>query len=96
MNTVKKQKRDLSSKIGIDVQPIYTSKKLEQDLKLKEIKPHIVNQHSVVYCLNVICVIQITLDTWRHLFQRIADHQYSAIGGHLRDGRTLIYSMTPI
>ena len=22
----------------------------------------------------------------RHLFQRIADHQYSAIGGHLRDG----------
>ena len=36
---VKRQMRDLSSKIGIDVQPIYTSKKLEQDLKLKEIKP---------------------------------------------------------
>ena len=49
-NMVKKQMRDLSSKIGIDVQPIYTSKKLEQDLKLKEIKPRIVNQHSVVYC----------------------------------------------
>ena len=32
-NTVKRQMRDLSSKIGIDVQPIYTSKKLEQDLK---------------------------------------------------------------
>ena len=28
--------RDLSSKIGIDVQPIYTSKKLEQDLSLKK------------------------------------------------------------
>ena len=38
-NTVKRQMRDLSSKIGIDVQPIYTSEKLEQDLKLKEIKP---------------------------------------------------------
>ena len=49
-NIVKRQMRDLSSKIGIDVQPIYTSKKLEQDLKLKEIKPRIVNQHSVVYC----------------------------------------------
>ena len=49
-NTVKKQMRDLSSKIGIDVQPIYTSKKLEQDLKLKGIKPRIVNQHSLVYC----------------------------------------------
>ena len=49
-NMVKRQMRDLSSKIGIDVQQIYTSKKLEQDLKLKEIKPRIVNQHSVVYC----------------------------------------------
>jgi len=49
-NMVKRQMRDLSSKIGIDMQPIYTSKKLEQDLKLKEIKPRIVNQHSVVYC----------------------------------------------
>ena len=48
-NMVKRQMRDLSSKIGIDVQPIYTSKKLEQDLKLKEIKPRIVNQHSVAY-----------------------------------------------
>lgn len=47
VNTVKKQKRDLSSKIGIDVQPIYTSKKLEHDLKLKEIKPHIANQQTV-------------------------------------------------
>ena len=49
-NMVKRQMRDLSSKIGIDVQPVYTSKKLEQDLKLKEIKPRIVNQHSVIYC----------------------------------------------
>jgi len=49
-NMVKRRMRDLRSKIVIDVQPIYTSKKLEQDLKLKEIKPRIVNQHSVVYC----------------------------------------------
>ena len=46
-NIVKKQMRDLRSKIGIDVQPIYTSKKLEQDPKLKEIKPRIINQHSL-------------------------------------------------
>ncbi|XP_074619631.1 uncharacterized protein LOC141878563 [Acropora palmata] len=38
-STVKKQMRDLSSKIGIDEQPNYSSEKLEQDLKLKEIKP---------------------------------------------------------
>ena len=49
-NTVKKQMRDLSLKIGIYVRPIYTSKKFDQDLKLKEIKPRIVNQHNVVNC----------------------------------------------
>ena len=74
-NTVKRQMRDLSSKIGIDVQPIYTSKTLEQDLKLKEIKPHIVNQHSVVYCFKCdLCDSNYVGYTTRHLFQRIADH----------------------
>ena len=35
----------------------------------------------------MICVIQITSDqyTTRHLFQRIADYWYSAIGCHLKD-----------
>ena len=78
--------RDLSSKIGIGVQPIYTSKKLEQDLKLKEIKPHIVNQHSVVYCFKCeLCDSNYLRYTTHHLFQRIGDHRYSAIGHHLRD-----------
>jgi len=78
--------RDLSSEIGIDVQPIYTSKKLEQDLKLKEIKPRIVNQHSVVYWFEYdLCDFKYVGYTTRHLFQRIADHRYSAIGRHLRD-----------
>ena len=78
--------RDLSSKIGIDVQPIYTSKKLEHDLKLKEIRPGIVNQHSVVYCFKCDLYDSNYVGyTTRHLFQRIADHRYSAIGSHLRD-----------
>ena len=85
-NMVKRQIRDLSSKIGINVQPIYTSKKLEQDLKLKEIKPRIVNQHSVVYCFECdLCDSNYVGYTTRHLSQRIADHGYSAIGRHLRD-----------
>ena len=62
------------------------SKKLEQDLKLKEIKPRIVNQHSVVYCFKCdLCDSNYVGYTTRHLFQRIADHRYSAIGRHLRD-----------
>ena len=86
VNIAKRQMRDLNSKIGIDVQPVYTSKKLEQDLKLKEIKPRIVNQHSVVYCFKCdLCDSNYIGYTTRHLFQRIADHRYSAIGRHLRD-----------
>ncbi|PFX16803.1 putative RNA-directed DNA polymerase from transposon X-element [Stylophora pistillata] len=86
VNIAKRQMRDLSSKIGIDVQPVYTSKKLEQDLKLKEIKPRILNQHSVVYCFKCdLCDSNYVGYTTRHLFQRIADHRYSAIGRHLRD-----------
>ena len=76
-NKVKNQMRDLSLKIGIDVQPIYTSKKLEQDPKLKEIKPCIVNQHSFVYCFKCdlkLCDSNYVRYTTRHLFQRIADH----------------------
>ena len=73
-NMVKRQMHDLSSKIGIDVQQIYTSKKLERDLKLKEIKPRIVNQHSVVYCFECdLCDSNYIGSTTRHLFQRIAD-----------------------
>ena len=85
-NIVKRQMRDLSSKIGIDVQPIYTSKKLEQDLKLKEIKPRIINQHSIVCCFKCdLCDSNYVGYTTRHLFQRVANHRYSAIGRHLRD-----------
>ena len=74
------------SKIGIDVQPIYTNKKIEQDLKLEEIKPRIVNQHSVVYHFKCdLCDLNYVEYTTRHLFQCIADHRYSAIGRHLRD-----------
>ena len=58
-NAVRRQMRDLSHKIGTTLQPVFTSRKLEQDLKPREIKPPIVNQQCVVYSLHVICVIQI-------------------------------------
>ena len=59
---------------------------LEQDLKLKEIKSRIINQHSVVYCFKCdLCDSHYVGYATRHLFQRIADHRYSAIGRHLRD-----------
>ena len=48
-NAVRRQLRDLSRKICVTLQPIFVSKKLEQDLKPKEIKPSIVNRQRVVY-----------------------------------------------
>ena len=48
-NSVRRQLRDLSNKIGLALQPVFVSKKLEQHLKPKEAKPSIVNQQCVVY-----------------------------------------------
>ena len=51
-----------------------------------KIKPRIINQHSIVYCFKCdLCDSNYVGYTTRHLFQRVADHRYSAIGRHLRD-----------
>ena len=50
-NAVKKQMRDLSQKIGTTLQHVFIGRKLEQDLKPREIKPPIINQQRVVYSL---------------------------------------------
>ncbi|XP_068738284.1 uncharacterized protein [Montipora capricornis] len=47
--SVKRQLRDLSSKVQKTIQPVFTSRKLKQDLSLREPKPNIVTQQCVVY-----------------------------------------------
>ena len=85
-NAVRRQLRDLSGKIGVTLQPIFVSKKLEQDLKPKEIKSSIVSQHCVIYKFACdLCDADYVGYTARHLHQRIAEHKYSAIGKHLLD-----------
>ena len=80
-NAVRRQLRDLSKKIAVTLQPIFVSKKLEQDLKPKEIKPCIVSQQCVVYKFACdLCDADYAGYTARHLHQRIAEHKYSAIG----------------
>lgn len=62
VNSVKKQMQDLSSKIGIDVRPVFTSKKLEHDLKLKK-SSHVLSINTVLFIvIKVICAIQIMSD----------------------------------
>ena len=82
-NSVRRQLRDLSYKIGLALQPVFVSNKLEQDLKPKEAKPSIVNQQCVVYhFVSDLCDADYVGYTARHLFQRVAEHKKSAIGKH--------------
>ena len=85
-NAVCRQLRDLSSKISVTLQPVFVSKKLEQDLKPKEIKLSIVSRQCVVYKFACdLCDADYVGYTARHLHQRIAEHKYSAISKHLLD-----------
>ena len=85
-NSVRKQLRDLSNKIGLALQSVFVSKKLEQDLKPKEAKPSIVNQQRVVYYFVCdLCDADYVGYTARHLFQRVAEHKNSAIGKHFHE-----------
>ena len=75
--------RDLSHKIGTTLQPVFISKKLEQDLKPKENKPPIVNQQCVVYSFSCdLCDTDYVGYTARHQHQRTVEHKNSAIGKH--------------
>ena len=79
--------RDLGNKIGLALQPVFVSKKLEQDLRPKETKPSIVNQQCVVYRFVCdLCDADYDIGyTARHLFQRVAEHKNSAIGKHFHE-----------
>ena len=82
-NAVRRQLRDLSRKICVTLQPIFV-KKLEQDLKPKEIKQGIVNGQCDVYKFACdLCDAGYVGYTARHLHQRIAQHKYSSSGKHL-------------
>jgi len=47
--SVKRQLRNLSTKVQKTIQPVFTSRQLKQDLSLHEPKPNIVTQQCVVY-----------------------------------------------
>ena len=85
-NSVRRQLRDLSNKIGLPLQPVFISKKLEQDLKPRKAKPSIVNQRCLVYhFIFDLCDADYFGYTARHLFQRVTEHKNSAIGNHFHE-----------
>ena len=48
-NVVRKQLADLSRKINVDISPVYTSKKIKNEIRVREDKPPLVSQQCVVY-----------------------------------------------
>ena len=85
-NSVRRQLKELSRKIGKDIHPVYTSRKIGAVIKPKESKPPIVNQQCVVYHFKCdLCDADYVGYTCRHLYQRIDEHKGSVIGKHVRD-----------
>ena len=83
---VRRQLSDLGKKINSDIRPVFTSKKIADDIRVAEAKPPLINQQCVVYEFKCdLCDADYVGYTRRHLFQRIVEHKHSAIGKHLRD-----------
>ena len=85
-NSVRRQLGEQSRKIGKDIHPVYTSRKIGSNIKPKESKPPVVNQQCVVYHFKCdLCDADYVGYTCRHLYQRIEEHKGSTIGKHVRD-----------
>ena len=83
---VRKQLAHLNRKINVDISPVYTSRKITDEIKVREDKPPLVSQQCVVYSFQCgLCDAGYVGYTCRYLHQRIEEHKGSAIGNHLRE-----------
>ena len=86
---MRKQLKDLSLKIHTTIQPVFVSRKIEQELNVEETKPPIVNQQCVVYGFQCdLCDAGYVGYTRAHLHNRVKGHkqQSSAIAKHYMHG----------
>ena len=85
-DSVRKQLNDLGKKIDRVIQPVFTSRKISEDLKVTETKPSLVNQQCVVYefqCNS--CDSNYISYTSRHLHLRIEEHGLASATGFLKN-----------
>ena len=100
-NKLREQLRDLSWKINTKIHPVFTSRKIKDELKAKEPKPPILlsTSKSLYISLSVICVMKIMLalqaDTYINMWRSTNDW-WSAImwennmeTSHVKSQRTL-------
>ena len=75
-NVVKKRITDLSSKIKTTIQPVFISRKLNEDLKVREVKPATVNQQCLVHKFQCnLCDAGYVGYTRGHLHERVDGHK---------------------
>ena len=85
-DAIRKKLKDLGKKIGTEIQPVYTSAKIGDKLKLQEKKPALVNNQCVVYSFKCDqCDADYIGYTTRHLHQRIEEHKTSVICKHIKE-----------
>ena len=78
-NYIKKEFKNLSIKVQTTVQPVFVSRKIGQNLKVREIKPQIVNQQRVVYRFQCdLCDAGYVGYTRGHLHTRVDGHKQKA------------------
>ena len=85
---VRKQLKDLSLKVHTTMQPVFVSRKFEQERNVRESKPPIVNQQCVVYGFQCdLCDAGYVGYTRGHLHNRVKGHkqQSSAIAKHYKN-----------
>lgn len=75
-NSVRRQLSDLSRKINAEIRPVYTSRKIKDEIKVKEQKPPVVNQQCAVFQFKCdLCDTDYVGYSCRHLHQRIEEHK---------------------
>ena len=75
-NKLREQLSDLSRKINTELHPVFTSRKIKDELQAKEPKAPIVNQQNVVYSFQCdLCDADYVGFTSRHLYQRVEEHK---------------------
>ena len=86
------QLKDLSQKIHTTIQPVFVSQRIEQDIKLQETKPPVVNQQCLVYKFKCdLCNGGYVGFTHCHLHQCVLEYRNSTllIGKHFCDKHLL-------
>ena len=77
---VRKQLKDLSLKVHTTIQPVFVSRKIEQELNVKETKPPIVNQQCVIYSFQCdLCDAGYVGFTRGHLHNRVKGHKQQSL-----------------